>query len=259
MSSADRPADAPERESAHCRASGQCHHVARHAAGRRHAAAFAAACRRLHHACPPTAAPPCPADCPGTQSEEAGKAAACAGCPNQAACATAPKGPDPDLAAIAERLAPVKHIVLVLSGGEGTADGQRRSRSRSMPRSFPVVTSSTSPASRFNLVCQHISAVADHSAGWELAGPQLRGCLLHRTLNRLRCCRQGRRGQEHVLGAVGICAGRAGPRGEPGGQSLLAGGSTCFASMWARPAEAVGGSQLVCGCTDGVLVPRAPK
>ncbi|GJN21514.1 hypothetical protein PR202_gb08996 [Eleusine coracana subsp. coracana] len=33
--------------------------------------------------------------CPGTQSEEAGKADACAGCPNQQICATAPKGPDP--------------------------------------------------------------------------------------------------------------------------------------------------------------------
>ncbi|BAF15047.1 Os04g0485400 [Oryza sativa Japonica Group] len=33
--------------------------------------------------------------CPGTQSEAAGKADACAGCPNQQICATAPKGPDP--------------------------------------------------------------------------------------------------------------------------------------------------------------------
>lgn len=35
------------------------------------------------------------ADCPGTSSDEAGKASACAGCPNQSVCATAPKGPDP--------------------------------------------------------------------------------------------------------------------------------------------------------------------
>ena len=34
-------------------------------------------------------------------------------------CASGPKGPDPDLAAIAERLAPIKHIVLVLSGKGG--------------------------------------------------------------------------------------------------------------------------------------------
>ena len=34
-------------------------------------------------------------DCPGTQSESAGKADACEGCPNQQICATAPKGPDP--------------------------------------------------------------------------------------------------------------------------------------------------------------------
>jgi hypothetical protein len=37
----------------------------------------------------------CVADCPGTASEEAGKASACQGCPNQSVCATAPKGPDP--------------------------------------------------------------------------------------------------------------------------------------------------------------------
>lgn len=43
------------------------------------------------------ALPSCPAlpDCPGTSSDQAGTAAACAGCPNQAVCASAPKGPDP--------------------------------------------------------------------------------------------------------------------------------------------------------------------
>ena len=34
-------------------------------------------------------------DCPGPQSESAGKSDSCEGCPNQEACATAPKGPDP--------------------------------------------------------------------------------------------------------------------------------------------------------------------
>lgn len=34
-------------------------------------------------------------DCPGPQSESAGKSDACEGCPNQEICATAPKGPDP--------------------------------------------------------------------------------------------------------------------------------------------------------------------
>lgn len=58
-------------------------------------------------------------DCPGTQSENAGKADACAGCPNQQACATAPKGPDPDLAKIEENLAEVQHRILVLSGKGG--------------------------------------------------------------------------------------------------------------------------------------------
>ncbi|KAL1555761.1 cytosolic Fe-S cluster assembly factor nbp35 [Salvia divinorum] len=57
--------------------------------------------------------------CPGTQSESAGKSDACEGCPNQEACATAPKGPDPDLVAIAERMATVKHKILVMSGKGG--------------------------------------------------------------------------------------------------------------------------------------------
>ncbi|XP_038703758.1 cytosolic Fe-S cluster assembly factor NBP35-like [Tripterygium wilfordii] len=57
--------------------------------------------------------------CPGPQSESAGKSDACEGCPNQEVCATAPKGPDPDLVAIAERLATVKHKILVLSGKGG--------------------------------------------------------------------------------------------------------------------------------------------
>jgi hypothetical protein len=39
-------------------------------------------------------------DCPGTEAEDAGKADACAGCPNQQICATAPKGPDPGLFSI---------------------------------------------------------------------------------------------------------------------------------------------------------------
>ncbi|KAK3243261.1 cytosolic Fe-S cluster assembly factor nbp35 [Cymbomonas tetramitiformis] len=57
--------------------------------------------------------------CPGTSSDQAGKASACQGCPNKAICATAPKGPDPDVAAVAERLKTVKHTVLVLSGKGG--------------------------------------------------------------------------------------------------------------------------------------------
>lgn len=58
-------------------------------------------------------------ECPGTGSENAGNADACQGCPNQAVCATTPKGPDPDLVAIAQRLSTVKNIILVLSGKGG--------------------------------------------------------------------------------------------------------------------------------------------
>ena len=72
---------------------------------------------------PPKAAPPLiapePEHCPGPESQSAGKADSCAGCPNQQICASAPKGPDPDIPIIAERLSGVKHKVLVLSGKGG--------------------------------------------------------------------------------------------------------------------------------------------
>ncbi|XP_063842274.1 cytosolic Fe-S cluster assembly factor nubp1-like isoform X1 [Scylla paramamosain] len=59
-------------------------------------------------------------DCPGTNSQDAGKADACAGCPNQQVCASgAAAAPDPDLAVVRERLASVKNKVLVLSGKGG--------------------------------------------------------------------------------------------------------------------------------------------
>lgn len=65
------------------------------------------------------AAPP-PEHCPGTQSDNAGKSSACAGCPNQQICATgAVKGPDPDIGDIVARMETVKHKILVLSGKGG--------------------------------------------------------------------------------------------------------------------------------------------
>ncbi|ORZ19910.1 cytosolic Fe-S cluster assembly factor NBP35 [Absidia repens] len=57
--------------------------------------------------------------CPGPESDKAGKEDACAGCPNQEVCATAPKGPDPDLPAINERMKNVQHKILILSGKGG--------------------------------------------------------------------------------------------------------------------------------------------
>lgn len=61
-----------------------------------------------------------PSACPGTSSEAAGRAAACAGCPNQRLCASgAASGPDPAVAAIRERLSNVRQKVLVLSGKGG--------------------------------------------------------------------------------------------------------------------------------------------
>ncbi|EPX73081.1 iron-sulfur cluster assembly ATPase Nbp35 [Schizosaccharomyces octosporus yFS286] len=60
-----------------------------------------------------------PEHCPGPSSESAGAASACAGCPNQAICASAPRGEDPDLPLVTERLSKIKNKVLVLSGKGG--------------------------------------------------------------------------------------------------------------------------------------------
>ncbi|CAH0546024.1 unnamed protein product [Brassicogethes aeneus] len=60
-----------------------------------------------------------PEHCPGTESANAGKDSACAGCPNQQICATGPKGPDPGIQLVKERLECVKHKILVLSGKGG--------------------------------------------------------------------------------------------------------------------------------------------
>ncbi|KAF1990791.1 P-loop containing nucleoside triphosphate hydrolase protein [Aulographum hederae CBS 113979] len=67
----------------------------------------------------PALVAPEPEHCPGPESQQAGKGDACAGCPNQQICATAPKGPDPDIPIITERLRGVKRKVLVLSGKGG--------------------------------------------------------------------------------------------------------------------------------------------
>ncbi|KAJ5246466.1 hypothetical protein N7468_001449 [Penicillium chermesinum] len=62
---------------------------------------------------------PEPEHCPGPESEQAGQGDACAGCPNQQICASAPKGPDPDIPIITERLSQIRHKILVLSGKGG--------------------------------------------------------------------------------------------------------------------------------------------
>ena len=61
-----------------------------------------------------------PVECPGTNSENAGKASACAGCPNQSLCASGEAAkPDPAIAQIADRMSNIRHKVLVLSGKGG--------------------------------------------------------------------------------------------------------------------------------------------
>lgn len=63
---------------------------------------------------------PEPEHCPGPESEQAGKGDACDGCPNQSICSTQlPKGPDPDMPIINQRLSQIDHKILVLSGKGG--------------------------------------------------------------------------------------------------------------------------------------------
>ncbi|PMD27948.1 cytosolic Fe-S cluster assembling factor NBP35 [Hyaloscypha hepaticicola] len=62
---------------------------------------------------------PEPEHCPGPETQQAGQGDACQTCPNKEICASAPKGPDPDIPAITERLLDVKHKILVLSGKGG--------------------------------------------------------------------------------------------------------------------------------------------
>lgn len=57
--------------------------------------------------------------CVGTESEEAGKAKSCEGCENQKFCLEKPKGPDPAIAEVEERMKDIKHKILVLSGKGG--------------------------------------------------------------------------------------------------------------------------------------------
>jgi Mrp family chromosome partitioning ATPase len=80
--------------------------------------------RECTRALPSTIAPKYPnlaySDPQGTESDQAGKAEACAGCANQEICASGvPKGPDPALPFIRERMSNVKRKILVLSGKGG--------------------------------------------------------------------------------------------------------------------------------------------
>ncbi|KAK6056048.1 Beta-ketoacyl synthase protein [Cooperia oncophora] len=60
------------------------------------------------------------AGCPGVGSEGAGKAAGCAGCPNQGSCSTGqPPKPDEDIRLIQDRFRHINHKILILSGKGG--------------------------------------------------------------------------------------------------------------------------------------------
>lgn len=59
-------------------------------------------------------------DCPGTESNDAGKSSICAGCPNKTICASGiTRQSDSNIDLIKERLSTVKNKLLVLSGKGG--------------------------------------------------------------------------------------------------------------------------------------------
>lgn len=69
---------------------------------------------------------PEPEHCPGSQSESAGQASACAGCPNQSICSTSTdektrqmEQDRVDMSRIRDRTAGIKHVFAVLSGKGG--------------------------------------------------------------------------------------------------------------------------------------------
>ncbi|KAF7513065.1 cytosolic Fe-S cluster assembly factor nbp35 [Endocarpon pusillum] len=74
---------------------------------------------KAHLRATPKLIAPEPEHCPGPESEKAGQGDACQGCPNQSICASAPKGPDPDIPLITTRLSGIRHKILVLSGKGG--------------------------------------------------------------------------------------------------------------------------------------------
>jgi Mrp family chromosome partitioning ATPase len=61
-----------------------------------------------------------PEHCPGVKSDDAGKADACNGCPNQQICASGEaKKVDPTVEEVQKKLKGVKNVILVLSGKGG--------------------------------------------------------------------------------------------------------------------------------------------
>ena len=69
---------------------------------------------------PPDAPKDANEQCVGPSSEQAGKVSSCAGCPNQSACASgAAAAPDPAAMHVLNRMAQVKHKILILSGKGG--------------------------------------------------------------------------------------------------------------------------------------------
>jgi Mrp family chromosome partitioning ATPase len=57
--------------------------------------------------------------CVGPTSTYAGKVDSCAGCPNQGACAAGEFQVDPAISFVQDRMAQVKHKILILSGKGG--------------------------------------------------------------------------------------------------------------------------------------------
>ncbi|EDV56650.1 cytosolic Fe-S cluster assembly factor NUBP1 homolog [Drosophila erecta] len=129
-------------------------------------------------------APP-PEHCPGLESEQAGKASACAGCPNQGVCSDPNKKlEDPGKALVVESMKDVKHKLLILSGKGGVGKSTvtsllTRYLARSNPDSnFGVLDIDICGPSQPRLMGALGESVHQSGYGWSPVGIEDNVCLM---------------------------------------------------------------------------------
>jgi len=114
-----------------------------------------------------------PEHCPGTQSESAGKATPCQGCPNRQICASGgAAGPDPALEDIRQRMLSVKHKILILSGKGGVGKSTvssllaRRLASRDRDRQIALLDIDICGPSQAKMFSAEDEQVHQSMSGW---------------------------------------------------------------------------------------------
>ncbi|XP_054744819.1 cytosolic Fe-S cluster assembly factor NUBP1 homolog [Anastrepha obliqua] len=126
-----------------------------------------------------------PENCPGVGTENAGKASACAGCPNQRLCSDPnTKMEDPGKALVAESMREVKQKLLVLSGKGGVGKSTvttllSRYLARTYPdRNFGVLDVDICGPSQPRLLGVEGENVHQSGSGWSPVGVDDNLCLM---------------------------------------------------------------------------------